>query len=169
VLVGFAAALPALVEVPVFLGSRRWERVLGLRWVYVAGALIASAMALCIGLASEAWMAALFRTLDGTSYALRHIGMVLIIGALLPLRLQALGQSIGWLVAQGIAPIVADIGGGLIYDALGGSAVFLVASALAFVGGVVVFLVLGSLGRHARAPAFGGSEGDTAPLAVERG
>ena len=32
-LVGLAAALPALVETPVFLASRRWERILGLRWM----------------------------------------------------------------------------------------------------------------------------------------
>jgi PPP family 3-phenylpropionic acid transporter len=169
ILVGLAAALPAVVEVPVFLGSRRWERLLGLRWVYVAGALIASAMALCIGLASEAWLAALFRTLDGTAYALRHIGMVLIIGALLPLRLQAFGQSIGWLASQGVAPIFADVGGGVIYDRLGGSAVFIAASALALIGGIVVFLALSGLERgRARAPALVGPEGEAAPIVVER-
>jgi hypothetical protein len=156
-LVGLAAALPALVETPVFLGSRRWERILGLRWIYVAGALIASVMALLIGLASEAWLVALFRTLDGTAYALRHIGMVLIIGALLPGRLQAFGQSMGWLVSQGIAPIVADVGGGLIYDAIGGGAVFVAASVLDLTGAIVVSIVLAgaTLGRPARARRLG--------------
>ena len=151
-LVGLAAALPALVETPVFLGSRRWERILGLRWMYVVGALIASVMALLMGLATEAWMVALFRTFDGTAYALRHIGMVLIIGALLPMRLQAFGQSIGWLVAAGIAPIIADIGGGWIYDAVGGSAVFVASAALGALGAIVVFLALAGAGLGRRVP-----------------
>ena len=149
-LVGLAAALPALVETPVFMGSRRWERIMGLRWIYVAGALIAAGLTFLIALASEAWMVALLRTLDGTSYALRYIGMVLIIGALLPLRLHALGQSIGWFVAMGIGPIIADAAGGIIYDALGGSAVFFVASALALVGAVVVFVALSGAGLGRR-------------------
>jgi PPP family 3-phenylpropionic acid transporter len=168
VLVGLAAALPALLEVPVFLGSRRWERILGLRWIYVAGALLASFLILLMGLASEAWMVALFRTIDGTSYALRHIGMVLIIGALLPLRLHAFGQSIGWLVAMGIAPIIADLAGGYLYDTLGGSAVFIAASALVLLGAVVVFLALAGLASTPRVRAPSGIDGDPAPVAVER-
>jgi PPP family 3-phenylpropionic acid transporter len=151
-LVGLAAALPALVETPVFLGSRRWERILGLRWMYVVGALISSVMALLMGLATEAWMVALFRTFDGTAYALRYIGVVLIIGALLPMRLQAFGQSIGWLVAAGIAPIIADIGGGWIYDAVGGSAVFVASAVLGALGAIVVFLALAGAGLGRRVP-----------------
>jgi PPP family 3-phenylpropionic acid transporter len=120
--------------------------------MYVVGALISSVMALLMGLATEAWMVALFRTFDGTAYALRYIGVVLIIGALLPMRLQAFGQSMGWLVAAGIAPIIADIGGGWIYDAVGGSAVFVASAALGALGAVVVFLALAGAGLGRRVP-----------------
>jgi PPP family 3-phenylpropionic acid transporter len=158
------------VETPVFLASRRWERILGLRWMYVAGALISSVIALLIALSTEAWMVALFRTLDGTAYALRYIGMVLIIGALLPARLQAFGQSIGWLVAAGIAPIIADVAGGWIYDAIGGSAVFVASAAIGAVGAVVVFLALtgAGLGRRVPAGSHERSEGGAARVVVDR-
>jgi PPP family 3-phenylpropionic acid transporter len=174
-LVGLAAALPALVETPVFMGSMRWTRLLGLRWLYVAGALIGSVLFFLIAFATEPWMIAALRTVDGTSYALRHIGMVLIIGALLPLRFHAFGQSLGWFMAVGVAPIIADIFGGIIYDSLGGSAVFMAASALALTGAVVAFIALSGarFGRSAAirpppaAPARA-SDGEPAPAVLER-
>jgi MFS transporter, PPP family, 3-phenylpropionic acid transporter len=173
-LVGLAAALPALVETPVFMASTRWARLLGLRWVYVAGALIASVLIFLIAFTVEPWIVAGLRALDGTSFALRHIGMVLIIGALLPLRLHAFGQSIGWLTAMGVAPIIADIGGGIIYDGLGSNAVFVVASMLALTGGAIAFLALAGagLGRAAAGrttpAASQPAEGEPAPVIVDR-
>ena len=84
-------------------------------------------------------------------------------------RLQAFGQSIGWLVSQGIAPIISDVGGGVLYDVLGGSAVFIAASGLALVGGIIVFLALAGLERgRARAPTPEAAEGEPAPVVIER-
>lgn len=141
-LVGLAAALPALLEIPIFGGSRRWAGRLGLRHLFVVGALLASLLALLIGLAPEAWMVTLLRTIDGIPYALRYIGMVLIIGALLPRRFHALGQSLAWLVGMGVAPIIADIVGGLVYDRYGGTAVFAIAAVLISLGAAIAYLAL---------------------------
>ena len=107
-LVGIAAALPAILEIPVFGSSRRLLARLGLRMMYVWGALIAAVLALLVAMAPEAWMVTMLRALDGTSYALRYMAMVVIIGALLPSHLHALGQSLTWLVYAGVAPIVAE-------------------------------------------------------------
>lgn len=141
-LIGLAASLPALIEVPVFASSRGLTQRFGLRGIFLGGALISSSLAFLIAFAPEAWMVALFRTIDGTSFALRYMGMVLIIAALLPRRLHAVGQSLGWLVGMGIAPIVADAAGGFIYDAYGPTILFLTAAALILVGGVIVWFVL---------------------------
>jgi PPP family 3-phenylpropionic acid transporter len=142
-LVGVAAALPALVEVPVFSASRRVADRLGLRLVFVAGVVLTSLLTLLIAVAPEAWMVAALRMLDGGSYALRYVGMVLIVGALLPLRYHALGQSLAWLVAMGFAPIVGDALGGLVYDTLGSTLLFISAGLLSLVGAAVAYAALG--------------------------
>jgi hypothetical protein len=76
------------------------------------------------------------------------MAMVLIVGALLPPHLYAMGQSVAWLVYAGIAPIVADAAGGLVYELLGAPALFALAAAALVLGGGIVALVL-------RGPAFG--------------
>ena len=141
-LVGLAAALPALLEIPVFTRSRAISLRLGLRMVFVWGALIAGLLVLLIALASEAWMVMLLRSVDGIGYALRHVGMVLVIGLLLPRSMQAVGQSLGWLVLAGVAPIVGDVAGGYVYQGFGGTALFITAAALLFAGGAITYFVL---------------------------
>ena len=160
-LVGIAAALPAIVEIPVFGSSRRLLARLGLRMMYVWGALIAAALALLVAMAPEAWMVTTLRALDGTSYALRYMAMVVIIGALLPGHLHALGQSLTWLVYAGVAPIVADVAGGLVYEHLGAAALFVAATLMLLTGGIVVWLAL-------RGPRFGrGASGSVVADEVE--
>lgn len=141
-LVGLAAALPAVVEVPVFASSRVLAGRLGLRLLFVVGAIIAAVIMALIAVAPEAWMVTGLRAMEGTSYALRYTAMVLIIGVLMPRHLYALGQSIAWFAYAGISPILADILGGLIYDYLGAQALFLVATATLVVGGLIVWFVL---------------------------
>ncbi len=148
VLVGVAAALPALVETPVFFSSRQLAARFGLRLLFVGGAIVAAVLMGLVAVAPEPWMAAGLRTLEGTSYALRYMAMVLIIGALMPRQLYALGQSVAWFVYAGIAPIAADVAGGLIYEALGAEALFVLIMGAFFGGGGVVWLVL-------RGPRFG--------------
>lgn len=147
-LIGLAASLPALVEVPVFLSSRRLASHFGLRRLFVVGAAVAALIMGLIAVAPEPWMVAGLRTLDGVSYAMRYTAMVLIVGALLPRSLFAFGQSVAWFVYAGIAPIVADAAGGLIYETLGAEALFLATMVALAVGGAIVWLVL-------RGPRFG--------------
>ena len=141
-LVGLAAALPALVEIPVFASSRRLVARRGLRWLFVVGALLAALLMALVAVAPEPWMVTALRTLDGASYAMRYMAMVMIIGVLLPRHLYAMGQSVAWFVYAGIAPIVADAGGGLIYDGLGAQALFWAATAALLIGGGVVWVAL---------------------------
>lgn len=155
-LVGLAAALPALVEIPVFVSSRGLAARLGLRSLFVSGALIAAFLMALVAVVPEPWMVTALRTLDGTSYALRYMAMVLIIGALLPRHLYAMGQSVGWLVYAGIAPVIGDLAGGLIYETFGPSVLFLTATAALVLGGAVVWVVL-------RGPRFGPQQALPAP------
>ncbi len=147
ILVGLAAALPALVEIPVFVSSRRLAARLGLRTLFVAGAVVAAVLMGLVAAASEAWMVTGLRTLEGAAYAMRYMAMVLIIGVLMPRHLYAVGQSVAWFVYAGIAPIIADAAGGYIYDAFGAEALFVLTMGVLLAGGGVVWLVL-------RGPAF---------------
>lgn len=149
-LVGIAAALPALVEIPVFSSSRGLARRLGLRGIFFTSTLISSGLAVLIAFSPEAWMVTALRAADGTSFALRYMGMVLIIGALLPRHLHAMGQSLGWLVGMGIAPIIADALGGLVFERYSSTALFLLSSAMIIGGGAIAFVVLS--GRVFRRP-----------------
>ena len=155
-LVGLAASLPALVEIPVFASSRHLAKRLGLRWLFVSGALVAAVLMALVAVAPEPWMVTGLRTLEGASFALRYMAMVLIIGALLPRHLYAMGQSVAWLVFAGIAPIVADATGGLIYDAFGAPTLFLTATMALGLGGGVAWLAL-------RGPRFGPQRAATVP------
>jgi MFS transporter, PPP family, 3-phenylpropionic acid transporter len=147
-LVGLAAALPAVVEIPIFASSRRLAPSLGLRGLFVGGAVLAAALMALVAVAPEAWMVTGLRTLDGVSYALRYMGMVLIIGVLLPRHLYAMGQSVAWFIYAGIAPILGDAAGGLVYDAFGAPVLFMAATVVLLLGGAVAWVVL-------RGPAFG--------------
>jgi PPP family 3-phenylpropionic acid transporter len=142
VLVGVAASLPALVEVPVFASSRRLATSVGLRGLFVGGALVAAVLMGLVAVAPEPWMAAGLRTLEGTSYAMRYMAMVLIIGVLMPRHLYALGQSVAWFVYAGIAPIVADVAGGVIYDRFGAEALFVLIMSAFLVGATVAWFAL---------------------------
>jgi MFS family permease len=141
-LIGLAAAFPAIVEIPVFASSRRLVAAWGLRWLFVMGAVIAAVLMALVAVAPEPWMVTVLRTVDGTSYAMRYMAMVMIIGVLLPRHLYAIGQSVAWLAYAGIAPIIADVAGGVIYEVFGSTALFMVATATLLLGGAVVWLAL---------------------------
>ncbi|MEA2025758.1 MAG: MFS transporter, partial [Chloroflexota bacterium] len=55
-LVGLAAALPAIVEIPVFASSRRLAAQMGLRWLFVSGAIVAAVLMALVAVAPEPWM-----------------------------------------------------------------------------------------------------------------
>ncbi len=150
-LVGLAAALPAIVEIPVFVSSRRLAGRLGLRLLFVVGAFLAAALTLLVALAPEPWMVTALRTLEGSAYALRYMAMVMIVGVLLPRHLHAMGQSVAWFVYAGVAPIVGDIVGGLIYEVLGAAALFMSATGALVSGGVIVYVALAGPTFRARA------------------
>jgi PPP family 3-phenylpropionic acid transporter len=147
VLVGVAAALPAIVEIPFFARSAWFTRRFGLRQLFVVGTLVAAAQFALIALVSSPALATAVRTLDGAAYALRYAGVVLIVGACLPLRLQAVGQSLAWLVAGGLAPIVAGPVAGVVYATFGGDTLFLCCAAGSAAAALLAAVVL-------RGPAF---------------
>jgi len=67
---------------------------------------------------------------------------------LLPPRLQATGQGLYQVTGFGVAAVVANIGGGLLYGALGSAAVFAVAAVLATAAGLLAVIVFPRRGER---------------------
>ncbi len=123
-LVGLASALPALVEIPFFSWIGALAARLGLRSLFAVGVALSVLQLLVVAIAPDPWVITAVRTVDGAAYALRYASIVLIVGACLPERVRAMGQSSVWFVSGAIAPIIGDPVGGFIYGGLGGQALF---------------------------------------------
>lgn len=141
-LIGLAAALPALVEIPFFSGTGAIAGRIGLRGLFVVGSVATALQFAVVAVAPDPWVITGVRTIDGAAFALRYAAIVLVVGACLPDRYRALGQSTTWLIAGGIAPILADPVGGLVYGHWGGPALFAAAAITVTIGAAIVFVVL---------------------------
>lgn len=146
-LVGLASALPALVEIPFFSWTGTLAARVGLRGLFAAGVALSALQLLVVAVAPDPWVITAVRTVDGAAYALRYASIVLIVGACLPERVRAMGQSSVWLVSGAIAPIIGDPVGGLIYGRLGGPALFASGAVAVGLGAAIAWASL-------RGPAF---------------
>jgi len=147
VIVGLTAALPAIVEVPLFPATGWLSDRLGLRGLYVLGLVASGGVMLVIAVAQEPLVIAVANGLGGVSYVLRYTGVVLIVGAVLPHALRATGQSLTRLVGGGLAAIAAGPFAGAVYGSLGSTALFLVCALLVTTGALIAW-------RGLRGPAF---------------
>ena len=103
------------------------------------------------------------RAVTGIAFSGVIVGIVLTIARLLPPQLQATGQSLFQMTAFGLAAIVANVVGGLLYQYVGHAAVFGLGAVLAVVASVIGWLAFPHRGaarrrreprpRHAAAPA----------------
>jgi PPP family 3-phenylpropionic acid transporter len=146
-LVGVASAVPAIVEIPFFSASGAIALRIGLRGLFAAGIAVSVLQFVVVAVAPDPWVITAVRTVDGAAYALRYAAIVLVVGAVLPERVRAMGQSATWLVAGGIAPILGDPVGGLVYSRLGGPALFAMSAVVVSIGAAIAV-------RALRGPAF---------------
>ena len=157
IIVGLAAAAPAMVETPLFPSTGPMIARLGLRRFYVLGLLISAATLLFVAIVSDPALVAISRGVDGISYVLRYTGIVVIIGAVLPPSLRATGQSMAWLVGGGIAAVIAGPLAGATYEGLGGGVLFATCALLVASGAAVAWWAL-------RGPSFRATDdGHAAP------
>lgn len=141
-LVGLAAGLAALIEIPVMHWSGSFAQRFGLRSVYVAGALAYALVFLAWTLVKSPLVLSLLATGDGVAFALVYVGVVVIVGRLVPRRLQATGQAVtrtfGWSLGAIVGPPI----GGLVFSRLGAPTLFAGAAGLCVVGAALVWFVL---------------------------
>jgi MFS transporter, PPP family, 3-phenylpropionic acid transporter len=135
--IGVAAALQAVAEIPVMRATPRLSRLLGDRTLYGVGALFfAAAFAGWAFLDDPLWIA-LVKLVAGVGFALAYVGSVVLVDDLVPPSLRGTGQGLAKAVAFGLAPILGTLAGGAVYDYAGPRALFLAAAAAAIASGAV--------------------------------
>ncbi len=141
-LIGIGVALGGLVEVPIMRLSSRLSARLGLRQVYVAGCVVYATGFLLWGLVEDPAILSALTMFEGAGFALLFTSAVVVIGRMVPSTLYSTGQSLAATVGFGIAPIVGAGLGGLVFDRFGPATLYVAASALTLVGGVVAWFAL---------------------------
>jgi PPP family 3-phenylpropionic acid transporter len=124
----------------------------GLRGVFIVGALVYAA---CIGswiVITDPLAIVATRIPSGFAFSAVWIAMVLTIRRLLPPRLQGTGQGLFQMTAFGIAAIVANLAGGLVYGSFGSSAFFATIALVAASSAIVGWLAIP--GRRERPPVW---------------
>ena len=141
-LVGVAAGLSAAVEIPFMRASPWLVRRVGLRRLYASGAAVYAAMMLVWTLLSTPTIVALVTMVRGAGFGLTYVAMVMITERLVPTRLRNTGQLLLQTISMGIAPVAGAAIGGLVYQRLGASALFVGAAAFTVLGTTVIWTTL---------------------------
>ncbi len=146
--VALLAGVSAFAEIPAMLVVGAIAARIGIRGL-IAGSifLYAACFASWVVIESPALIIAT-RVVTGFSFAGLWVGSVLTMAVLLPPRLQATGQGLYQLTGFGVAAIIANVFGGLLYGSLGSGVVFAIAAALACVAAVIAFAVFPRTGAE---------------------
>jgi SET family sugar efflux transporter-like MFS transporter len=146
--VALLAGVSAFAEIPAMLVVGAIAARIGIRGL-IAGSifLYAACFASWIVLDSPVLIIAT-RIATGFAFAGLWVGSVLTMAVLLPPRLQATGQGLYQLTGFGIAAVIANIAGGLLYGAFGFAIVFTIAAVLAVAAGILAFAVFPRTGEH---------------------
>lgn len=159
--IGVAAALQAVAEVPVMRATPRLSRSQGHRALYFVGTLFVTAACIAWAFLDQTLAIALVKLVVGVGFALVYVGAVMIVDDLVPPALRGTGQGVAKAVSFGLAPILGTLSGGAIYGYAGPRALFLASAGAAAVAGVGVggrrstgYPARGSLGRRARGAAL---------------
>lgn len=132
--VALSWSIGAFTEIPTMLASAAIVARLGLRGTVAASALGYAGCLLAWSVAPTPLAIVAVRAASGFCFAGVTVGLVLTASALLPRRLQATGQALYQLVAFGLAAVVANGAGGLLYTALGPTVFFTIAGGVAVLG-----------------------------------
>lgn len=137
-LVGLAACVAAIVEIPFFRASGWLGEHVGLRRLYLSGCAVYVVMLVAWSLVAAPSLVALMKMIGGAGFGLTYAALVVITGRLVPERLRNTGQALMQISTVGIGPVVGAAVGGVVYRHLGPPMLFASAAVLASIGAVVV-------------------------------
>ena len=137
--IALSASVSAIFEIPAMLVAARFVSRLGLRGLFaLACGLYALAFVSWVVLADPTLIIA-SRVLTGLAYGSLTVTIVLTVGALLPDQLQGSGQALYGMSAMGIASMIANLGGGVLFGAYGHAPVFLLSAVTSVAAAVVAW------------------------------
>ena len=118
-------ALSVAVEVLGFLTQGRWLHLLSLsRWIWVCAWVLLLRMALIAVGAESLWWLALAQLLHTVTFAIHHSVCIAWLSKHFPARLRGRGQALYSIIGYGATGFLGALGGGVISEHLGLSAVF---------------------------------------------
>ncbi len=139
-LVGVAASLQALAEIPAMAWTGRLTRLMTHRGLFVTGCAIHVAVFAAWAVISDPVAITLLKLVIGVGFALTYVGTVVIADDLVPVRLRATGQGLAKAASFGLAPVLGTLGGGVVYDVFGPRAMFFAAAAIAVVAAGIAWI-----------------------------
>lgn len=137
--VALSAGTSALAEIPAMALVPRIVGRIGVRALLVAGILLYGLVMASWAFLADPSLIIATRLASGVALAVITIAAVMTIAALLPAELQATGQGLYQTVGFGVAAIVANAVGGLVYGSGGATPLFLGTAVLAVLGAVVAW------------------------------
>jgi PPP family 3-phenylpropionic acid transporter len=147
--IGSAAEIPGLVLASLLVAR------FGARWVLAASSVGFAACMLSWIVLVDAGPILATRFVSGIFFSGVFVSYVLTVATMLPARLQSTGQTLMQAAAFGIAAIVANLIGGILYGAVGPVGVFGVGAIVAVIGGGIGFVALPTDRGQIPEPAIG--------------
>lgn len=144
-IIGVAAALASLSELPVMALSGRVIARFGAKTLLVAGFLGASIRWLLYGLIGDYRVALVFQVLHGLSFAASYVAGVTYMDGIIPTHLRSTGQTVFSGTVFGLAAVVGSILFGALFDHLHAHGMFLAAAAMALLATVGMLVLLPTL------------------------
>lgn len=137
--VALSAGVSALAEIPAMALIPRVAARTGMRALLVGGILLYGLVMASWAFLADPGLIVATRVVSGVAFSALTIAAVLTIASLLPPELQGTGQGLYQTVGFGVAAVVANAIGGLVYGSGGAMPLFLGCAALAVLGAIVAW------------------------------
>src|SRR5256884_1635727 len=141
-LIGAAAAAQAVTEIPTMGYTHVLTKRISHGALFAIGCGIYLATFVAWAFTSDALVAASLKFVVGVAFALTFVAAVMMANDLAPSHLRATGQALMKSVLFGLAPIAGSVGGGLVYGELGPLVMFLIATAVVGVAGLIALVAV---------------------------
>lgn len=146
-LIGLAAGLAAVIEIPFFTWSAPLGARFGMRNLFLAGAIVSILTLVGYAIADSPTQVAAFRALAGAGFGLKYGALVVVTDRLVANHLRNTGQTMMQMAQWSVGPIVGPAVGGFVYVALGPPTLFAGAAVVATGGALVSWWALRGVDR----------------------
>jgi PPP family 3-phenylpropionic acid transporter len=144
-LVGVAAGVSAFIEIPLMRSSGSLMERFGMRVVFIAGAAVYALASLGWAIVQAPLGVTAIRISIGVGFGLVYVTLVVMTGTLVPERLRNTGQMLLTVSSWGLAPVLGSLVGGLVYQHLGPTKLFLGSALGIAIGATIVWLATSGL------------------------